>query len=143
MAGRLLVALLALVLVVMPAHAQTAQTGRVLLDMTIQVVPDVPSGHCLSVEAGRFIVEARLTGTNRWPVRFIFAPALNVPPNLEMRVTSPEPASGAAQVEAGVYCYALTNDAGTPEGDKAADQPDGESPPEQLVTVRLIWLPAA
>jgi hypothetical protein len=137
MARRLLVALLALVLVVMPAHAQT---GRVLLDMTIQVLPDIPSGHCLSVEAGRFIVEAHLTGTNRWPVRFIFAPALNVPPSLELRVTSPEPASGTAQVEAGVYCYTLTNDARTPAGDNAADQ---ESPSEQLVTVRLIWLPAS
>jgi hypothetical protein len=135
MAGRMLIVLLTLALVVTPTHAQT---GKVLLDMTILTLPGIPSGHCLSVDAGRFVVEAHLMGENRWPVRFILGPALNVPASLDLQVNTPGPASSTAQVEAGVYCYALTNEAIT----EAQGLPDEASQWEQPVAVRLIWLPA-
>jgi hypothetical protein len=138
MARRTLAALLALALIVTPAHAQTGQPGRVLLDMTIQALPGIPSGHCLYVDAGRFLVEARLIGENPWPVRFILGPALDVPPSLELQAKTPELTTGTVQVEAGVYCYTLVNDASA----EAPPLPDQASKWEQLIAVRLIWLPA-
>jgi hypothetical protein len=134
---RILVGLLTAVLVVTPARAQT---GRVLLDMTIQVLPDTPSGHCLYVEAGRFIVDAHLTGEGRWPVRFGLGPGVNAPASLDLRITSSTPATAMTQVEAGVACYLLTSEARMSGGDNAVNR---EPLPEQLVTVRLIWLPAS
>src|SRR2546423_7781610 len=114
-----LVTLFALALVVTPVHAQT---GRVLLDMTIQTLPGGESGHCLSVDTGRFVVEARLTGDNRWPVHFSLGPALNVPASLNLRIMSATTTSSSAQIEAGVYCYTLTNEASEPAGDNVTDQ---------------------
>jgi len=141
MARRTLLALLALVLIATPAHVALAQSGqpeRVLLDMPIRTLPGVPSGHCLEVEAGRFVVEARLRGEHPWPVRFILGPALDMPPSLELQAKTPEPATSTAQVEAGVYCYTLVNDASA----EAPPLPEHASKWEQVVAVRLIWLPA-
>ena len=135
MARRTLVALLALFLVITPAHAQT---GKVLLDMTIQAAPGIPSGHCLYVDAGRFLAEGRLLGDNRWPARFFLGPALNVPANLDLQFSTPDQFSGAAHVEAGVYCYAVLNEAMVPGGQSAPDQ---ASQADQLIAVRLTWLP--
>ena len=135
MARRTLVALLALLLAVTPAHAQT---GKVLLDMTIQTLPGIPSGHCLYVDAGRFWVEAHLLGEHRWPVRFFLSPALNVPASLDLRVSTPDLASASAAVEGGVYCYALVNEAVVPD-DRVG--PDRAPEWEQPIAIRLIWLP--
>jgi hypothetical protein len=132
----MLVALLALALAVTPAHAQT---GKVLLDMTVQTLPGIPSGHCLYVDTGRFLVEARLLGDSSWPVRFFFGPALNVPAHLDLRFSTPDPSSGSANIEGGVYCYAIINEATAP-GDQGA--PDQATRREQPVALRLIWLPA-
>ncbi len=137
MARQILATLLAVVLLTTPAHAQT---GRVLLDMTIQAVPGSPSGHCLYVDAGRFVVEGHLVGNNHSPARFTLGPAMNVPANLDLRITTATTASSSVQVEAGVYCYVLANEAPEPAGDNVTDQ---TSPLEQLVAVRLIWLPAS
>jgi hypothetical protein len=129
MARKTIVALLVLALVATPTHAQT---GKVLLDMTIQTLPGIPSGHCLYVDTGRFLVEGRLLGDNRWPVRFFFGPALNVPANLDLRFTTPDRFSDSASIEGGVYCYALVNEAA----------PNQAPPLEQPIALRLIWLPA-
>jgi hypothetical protein len=137
MASRLLVVLLTLVLVVTPVNAQT---GRILLDMTIQTLPGVESGHCLYVDAGRFVMEGRLVGENRQPVRFNLGPAVNVPANLDLRITTPSPTNATAQVEAGVYCYTLTSQA---TGDAASNTASQASQLGQLTAVRLIWLPAS
>ncbi len=136
MAGRTLLALLTLLRAVAPAHAQT---GKVLLDMTIAALPGVPSGHCLYADAGRFLVEARLLGENPWPVRFFLGPALNVPANLDLRFSTTDPSSGVASIESGVYCYALLSEA-TAEADQGA--PEQASHAQQPIAVRLIWLPA-
>ena len=136
MARRTLVALLTLVLAVTPAHAQT---GKVLLDMTIQALPGIPSGHCLYVDTGRFLVEGRLLGENRWPVSFFLGPALNVPASLDLQFSTPTQSSGWANIEGGIYCYTLINEAVVPEGQSAPDQ---ASQADQLIAVRLIWLPA-
>jgi len=135
MARRTLVALLTLVLTAAPAHAQT---GQVLLDMTIQTLPGIPSGHCLYIEAGRFLVDARLTGDTQQPVRFSLGPAANVPASLDLRITTPSPTNAIAPVEAGIYCYMLTSDALVPENENVSDS---ETQRAQLVAVRLIWLP--
>jgi hypothetical protein len=137
MARKLFAALIALALLTTPAHAQA---GRVLLDMTIQALPGSPSGHCLYVDAGRFVVEGHLVGDNHSPARFTLGPDLNVPASLNLRITSATTASTSTQVEAGVYCYTLTNEAPEPAGDNVTDQ---ASPLEQLVAVRLLWLPAS
>jgi hypothetical protein len=134
-AREMLVALLAVVLLTTPAHAQT---GRVLLDMTIQALPGSPSGHCLYVDAGRFVVEGHLAGSNHSPARFTLGPDLNTPASLNLNITSATTTNSSAQVEAGVYCYTLTNEAPEPAGDNVTDQMPQS---EQLVAVRLIWLP--
>jgi hypothetical protein len=132
---RALIALLALLLVATPAHAQS---GKILLDMTIQTAPDVPSGHCLPASAGRLIVEARLTGEAKSPVRFSLGPAASDSGILDLQVTTLEPVSSIAPVQEGVYCYTLINEA-TAKGQAAPDQ----TPQDQLIVVRLIWLPGA
>ena len=136
MARQTLLALLMLMLAVIPARAQT---GKVLLDMTIQSSPGIPSGHCLHVDAGRFLVEGRLLGDTPWPVRFFLGPALNVPANLELQFSTPDPSSSSTDIESGVYCYALVNVAVVP-----GDQSGPEQAPrwEQPIALRLIWLPA-
>ena len=134
MAGRTLLALLMLLLAVAPAHAQT---GKVLLDMTIDVLPGVPSGHCLYADAGRFLVEARLLGDNRRPIRFSLGP-VNAPSNLDAVFSTPDPSSAWAAVEGGVYCYALVNEAAVPD-DRGG--PDRAPEWEQPIAIRLIWLP--
>jgi hypothetical protein len=136
MARQTLLALLLLVLAVTPARAQT---GKVLLDMTIQTLPGIPSGHCLHVDAGRFLVEGRLLGDNRGPVRFFLGPALNVPANLDLQFSTSDPSSSSTDVEGGVYCYALVNVAVVP-GDQSG--PDQAPRWEQPIALRLIWLPA-
>jgi hypothetical protein len=136
MARQTLLALLMLVLAVTPARAQT---GKVLLDMTIQTLPGIPSGHCLHVDDGRFLVEGRLLGDNPWPVRFFLGPALNVPANLELRFSTPDRSSSSTNIEGGVYCYALVNEAVVPGDQSGSDQaPHWEQP----IALRLIWLPA-
>jgi hypothetical protein len=136
MARQTLLALLVLVLAVTPARAQT---GKVLLDMTIQTLPGIPSGHCLYVDDGRFLVEGRLLGDNRGPVRFFLGPALNVPANLDLQFSTSDPSSSSTDVEGGVYCYALVNVAVVP-GDQS--RPDQAPRWEQPIALRLIWLPA-
>ncbi len=136
MARRMLVALLTLLLVATPAHAQP---GKVLLDMTIQAVPGIPTGHCLATSAGRLLVEAHLTDEASTPVRFSLGPAENVPAILDLQVRDLEPVNGTAPVQAGVYCYMLINEAATAAG----DAPEQVSAPGQLIVVRLIWLPSA
>src|SRR5689334_8926766 len=108
MAKWILATLLALTLAMTPAYAQT---GRVLLDMTIQALPGAPSGHCLYVDAGRFVVEGHLVGNNHAPARFTLGPDLDVPSSLSLKITSATTTSATTQVEAGVYCYTLTNEA--------------------------------
>ena len=137
MARQMLAALLTVVLLTTPAHAQT---GRVLLDMTIQALPGSPSGHCLYVDAGRFVVEGHLVGNNHPPARFTLSPDLSVPANLDLRITTATTATSSVQVEAGIYCYMLANEAPETAGDNEADQ---TSPLDQLVALRLIWLPAS
>ena len=137
MARQILAALLTVLLLTTPAHAQT---GRVLLDMTIQAGPGSPSGHCLYVDAGRFIVEGHLVGDNHSPVRFSLGPAVNVPSNLDLRITSTTTTSSSVRVEAGVYCYMLTTEATELAEPTVTDQTPKL---EQLVAVRLIWLPAS
>jgi hypothetical protein len=134
MARRTLVALLTLVLLVAPAHAQT---GKVLLDMTILTLPGVPSGHCLYLDAGRVVVEANLAGENRWPVRFILGPTPDAPPSLELQVRTPETVTNSAEVQAGVYCYIIVN------GAIAEAQGIPDQTWEQPIAVRLIWLPGS
>ena len=135
MARRTLVALLALVLIVTPTHAQA---GKVLLDMTIQTLPGVPSGHCLYVDAGSLVVEAHLTGENRWPVRFILTRPPDTLPGLDLQVRAPEPVSRAVEIQAGVYCYAVINGVIA----EAQGVPDQSPQWEQPIAVRLIWVPA-
>jgi hypothetical protein len=134
MARRTLVALLTLVLIVTPAHAQS---GKVLLDMTIQTLPGVPSGHCLYVDGGRILVEARLAGENRWPVRFILGPPTDTAPSLDLQIRTAEQVNGTAAVQAGVACYTIVNGAIA----EAQGVPDPAW--EQAIAVRLIWLPPA
>ena len=114
-----------------------AQTGRVLLDMTVQVLPGSPNGHCLYVEAGRFVVEARLVGENRSPTHFYLGPAY-VPSSLDMRITSANVTSSSVRVESGIYCYTITYEDVEPTPDTASDGPPTL---DYLVAVRLIWLP--
>lgn len=137
MVRQVLVGVLALMLVTTSAHAQT---GRVLLDMTTEAVPGSPSGHCLYVDAGRFVVEGHLVGNNHAPAEFSLGPAANVPSNLDVKITSATTASTSARVEAGIYCYSLTSQAPESAGDNEADQ---TPPMDQLVAIRLIWLPAS
>ena len=136
MARRPLVALLALLVAVAPARAQT---GTVLRYMTVQALPGIPSGHCLYVGAGRFLVDGHLLGSDRWSVRFFLAPALNVPASLDLQIGTAGPSSGQASVEGGVYCYALINEAVVPD-DRFG--PDRAAEWEQPVALRLIWLPS-
>jgi hypothetical protein len=131
---RTLVALLALLLIATPAHAQT---GKLLLDMTIQTAPGIPSGHCLPASAGRLIVEARLTGETRASVRFSLGPAADASRILDLQVKTVEPVTGTAPVQDGVYCYTLVNEAMA----GGQDAPGQASPQDQPIVVRLIWLP--
>jgi hypothetical protein len=98
MARSTLVAVFAFLMVVTPSNAQTTQSGRILLDMTIQAVPGTPSGHCLYVDAGRLFVEGRLVGENRSTTRINLGPAANVPANVDLQITSPSTTSTSAQV---------------------------------------------
>ena len=134
LARQTLLALIMLFLIVMPAHAQT---GKVLLDMTIQTLSGSPSGHCLYVDDGRFFVEARLTGEAHTPVRFNLGPAPYGPPNLNLRVSTTEASNGIVQVVAGTYCYLITGDVTT----NGEDASDNASQLGQSVTLRIIWLP--
>ena len=108
--------------------------------MTIQAMPGSPSGHCLYVDAGRFVVEGHLVGDNRSPARFTLGPNLSVPASLNLSIATATTSNSSAQVEAGVYCYTLTNETSEPAGDNLMD--DQKPQLEQLVAVRLIWLPA-
>ena len=47
---------------------------------------------------------------------------LNVPANLDLRITSATTTSSATQVEAGIYCYVLTTEARESAGDTGADR---------------------
>jgi hypothetical protein len=135
MARQTLIVLLALMLIVTPTHAQ-AET--VLLDMTIQTLPGVPSGHCLYLDAGSLAIEARLTGDNRWPVRVILTRPPDTVPSLDLQVRTPEPMSRTIEVQTGLYCYAVINGAIA----EAQGVPDQSPQWEQPIAVRLTWLPA-
>jgi hypothetical protein len=135
MARPMLVALLALALIVTPTHAQTE---TVLLDMTIQTLPGVPSGHCLYVDAGSLIVEAHLTGEHHWPVRFILTRPPDTVPSLDLQVRTPEPINRTLEIPTGVYCYAVINGVIA----EAQGVPDQSPQWEQPMAVRLTWLPA-
>jgi len=137
MARGIFAALLAVVLLTTPTHAQN---GRILLDMTIQALPGSPSGHCLSVDAGHFVIEGHLVGNTLSPARFTLAPAMNVPSNLDLRITTASIARSSIQVAAGVYCYTLSMEAPESAGDNVTDQTPQA---DQLVAVRLIWLPVS
>ena len=134
MAKRTLLALLTLALIATPAQAQT---GKVLLDMVVQVLPGSPSGHCLYVDAGRFFVEARLTGEARQPGRFSLGPSSQEPSTLNLRVSTPDPSNGTVQVAAGVYCYTLTSEPAPDRGGAS----DDTSQPGPSLALRIIWLP--
>jgi hypothetical protein len=126
MAKRTLLALLTLALIATPAQAQT---GKVL--------PGSPSGHCLYVDAGRFFVEARLTGEARQPGRFSLGPSSQEPSTLNLRVSTPDPSNGTVQVAAGVYCYTLTSEPAPDRGGAS----DDTSQPGPSLALRIIWLP--
>jgi hypothetical protein len=132
--ARTALAFLMLLLMGTPAHAQT---GRVLFDMTIQTRPGPPGGHCLVTDAGRLLVEARLAGENRWPVRFSLGPGPDALRSLNLRINTPETTTGMVRVDRGISCYALFNEATFSE----RNETDQSSSPEQPVAIRLIWLP--
>lgn len=128
---------LALLMPVLMSAPVQAQTGRVLFDMTIQTRPDAPGGHCLVTDAGRLLVEARLVGESRWPVRFSLGPGPDAQRSLDLRINTFETTTSIVRVDRGISCYALANEAPVPERNEA----DHALSREQPVAIRLIWLP--
>ena len=110
MARRTLVALLTLMVVVTPAHAQTEQ---VLLDTTLGVVPESTTTVCPVLPAGLLAVSLRTVGKAKPnPITFSFYGwrRANGEANTERSVTNDE-LIVSAPLKGGRYCITLRNDA--------------------------------
>ncbi len=122
----LLAAALALVLLAPPASAQRfpipaaepTATGRVLLDMTLTVIPQETTAFCPLLEAGRLDMTIRAVGQDQpRPVSFAFSSARGADPDADMlHAVTGEEAALTVPVRGGLYCASLTNEAPTSPG---------------------------
>lgn len=116
----ILAAFLAFVLLALPADAQLIPTvpagpapavERVLLDMTLSIVPESPTTLCPVLEPGRLTVTVRAVGPNQpRPVALELYSVRNVDPGAAMASTVKLAESATtAPIQGGSYCLSLTN----------------------------------
>lgn len=141
----ILAAMLAVMLVTWPAHAQSE---RVLLDMTVRVLRAQETGICMQVDPGTITSTVEAVGPGIVPVRFVLGPYGNSS-EADGRVNTMVATAPATYVThlgqqspgyTGFACYTLRNETPLPpDGRIYADEVLRLS---QLVAIKLVWSPA-